>query len=31
MRGIFEQGLERAQPEDFVENFTRQAFALGEA
>ena len=29
--GIFEQGLERAQTEDFIENFPGQALALGEA
>jgi hypothetical protein len=28
---IFQQGLERAEAEDFVENFAREAFALGKA
>ena len=31
MVGIFEQRLERAQAEDFVEDFARQALALGKA
>ena len=29
--GVLEQGLERAQAEDLIQNFARQAFALGEA
>ena len=29
--GVFEQRLERTEAEDFVENFARQALALGEA
>ena len=29
--GVFEQRLERAEAEDFVENFAREPFALGKA